>query len=241
MGTPAASEADWLACADPETLLDQLPGGLSERKLRLFACGCCGPLWHLVTDARCREAVAVALRFADGEATAEELKAAHTAAQNGKPLFQDANWAAAWTAAPSALLAASQASAQAAQALARKQAEAAKRAGWASVRSGARKEEQAAAWAGFEAATAQAVAAERAWQAELLRELTGNPFQPAAAPEALPTDVRELAAALYAGEDCYFALHDALEEAGVPELAEHFLYADHPRGCWALDLILGKG
>jgi hypothetical protein len=240
MGTSAVSEAEWLACADPEVLLERLPGGLSDRKLRLFACACCGPLWHLVTEPRCRDAVAVALRFADGEATVEELKAAHIAAQNGKPLFQDANWAAAWTASPDALHAAAQASAQAAQALARKLAEPAKGAAWAAVRSGARKEEQAAAWAGFEAATAEAVAAERAWQADLLRELTGNSFAPVPRPDTLPSVVRELAAALYAGEDCSFALHDALEEAGHPELAEHFLNADHPRGCWALDLILGK-
>jgi hypothetical protein len=36
-------------------------------------------------------------------------------------------------------------------------------------------------------------------------------------------------------------LHDALLEAGHPELAEHFQQEQwHPKGCFALDLILGK-
>jgi hypothetical protein len=31
-----------------------------------------------------------------------------------------------------------------------------------------------------------------------------------------------------------------LLEAGHAELAAHFQERDHPKGCWALDLILGK-
>jgi hypothetical protein len=53
--------------------------------------------------------------------------------------------------------------------------------------------------------------------------------------------VTQLAESLYAGEDCAFALHDALLEAGHAELAQHFREEKwHPKGCWALDLILGK-
>ncbi len=35
---------------------------------------------------------------------------------------------------------------------------------------------------------------------------------------------------------------DALLEAGHPELAEHFRDAKewHPKGCWVVDLLLGK-
>jgi hypothetical protein len=40
--------------------------------------------------------------------------------------------------------------------------------------------------------------------------------------------------------DCTFALHDALLEAGCGELADHFTEPRHPKGCWALDVILGK-
>jgi hypothetical protein len=234
------TETEWLACADPRLLLSFLYGRLSPRKLRLFACACCGPLWERVTETSCWSAVEVALRFADGRATAEELKAAHVAAQNGKPLFQDANWAAAWTAAPSPHHAADEAAGMAALTLARLRVEAAKANAWGSVRSGATEADRAAAWSRFDAATAEALAEERAWQADLLRELAGNPFRPVAAPEDLPAAVRPLAEAVYAGEDCAFALHDALEETGHAELAEHFLSADHPRGCWALDALLGR-
>jgi len=84
-------------------------------------------------------------------------------------------------------------------------------------------------------------------------------------PWLTPT-VTALAAALYDGGDCAHALHDALLEAGAPaEIVEHFRPQPcnacggrhsaacsgacrgtgwqpqfHPKGCWALDLILGK-
>lgn len=58
----------------------------------------------------------------------------------------------------------------------------------------------------------------------------------------LPATARQLADYLCNGEDCGFALHDALVEGGHPDLAEHFRQETvHPKGCWALDLILGKG
>jgi hypothetical protein len=57
----------------------------------------------------------------------------------------------------------------------------------------------------------------------------------------LPRSVLGLAESLYAGQDCAFALADALLENGHDMLAEHFRHeSGHPKGCWALDLILGK-
>lgn len=73
--------------------------------------------------------------------------------------------------------------------------------------------------------------------------------------EGWDQSVFDLAQALYDGTDCAFALYDALLEAEQAELAEHFKPSDltasyrddddplaawHPKGCWALDLILGK-
>lgn len=61
---------------------------VADRILRKFACACVRQVWHLLTDERSRNVVEVAERFADGNATKEELKQAKHAA-----------WAAAWAAA----------------------------------------------------------------------------------------------------------------------------------------------
>jgi hypothetical protein len=75
----------------------------------------------------------------------------------------------------------------------------------------------------------------------LLRHIIGNPLRPYPAPLSWPSTVVQLAESLYAGQDCAFALHDALLEAGHGELAEHFREEkSHPKGCWVVDLILGK-
>jgi len=76
---------------------------------------------------------------------------------------------------------------------------------------------------------------------DLLRDICGNPYRPYPSPPSWPLPVVKLAESLYAGEDCSFALHDALLEAGHPELAEHFAKEQgHPKGCWVVDMILGK-
>ncbi|MBY0526862.1 MAG: hypothetical protein K2R98_25945 [Gemmataceae bacterium] len=77
-------------------------------------------------------------------------------------------------------------------------------------------------------------------QAALLREIVGNPYRPAAAANRWPPTVMQFASALYAGEDFSQALHGTLLALGHKALAEHFRANGHPRGCWALDAILGK-
>lgn len=94
-------------------------------------------------------------------------------------------------------------------------------------------------------------------KAALLRHVIGNPWKPWVVAQAdkdrralkdyqilnidcLTPEVITLAEALYAGENVAFALHDTLLEKGSPELAEHFQEPYHPKGCWALDLLLGK-
>ena len=75
----------------------------------------------------------------------------------------------------------------------------------------------------------------------LLRHIFGNPFRPYPAPAQWPSTVVQLADALYNGQDCSFALHDALLEAGHADLADHFRQEEwHPKGCWVVDLVLGK-
>lgn len=78
-------------------------------------------------------------------------------------------------------------------------------------------------------------------QCDLLRHIIGNPFPSYPAPDHWPANVTHLANALYHGADCGFALHDPLAEAGHPELADHFRKEQvHPKGCWAVDLLLRK-
>ncbi len=81
----------------------------------------------------------------------------------------------------------------------------------------------------------------------LLRDIFGNPFRPAAIdPSWLTSTVLALARGIY--EDRAFdqlpILADALQDAGCDcdDILNHFRdpNATHVRGCWALDLILGK-
>lgn len=92
------------------------------------------------------------------------------------------------------------------------------------------------------AASTQELAPDHLAQADLFREIVGNPFQRITATAHLPATVTQLAQALYDGEQCAFALHDALLDAGQEALAAHFARRGdgHPKGCWAVDCILGK-
>src|SRR5262245_48202894 len=71
-------EAEWLACTDPQKMLDFLRGKASDRKLRLFVCACCRHIWHKLTDKQSRRAVEVAECLADGQADPAEVTAART-------------------------------------------------------------------------------------------------------------------------------------------------------------------
>src|SRR5262245_8209261 len=216
------TEAEWLEQTSPEPMLRFLEGKIGDRKMRLFACACCRRIWQMVKDPLCCQAVEMAEDFADGAITLEELTGIHEAAQNSKPLFADASWAAAWAAAPVVTQAAEESSLHAALSMSRIAAESAKSAAWAAVRSGATEEDKSAAWAQYDAVRDVAQTAERQEQANLVREIVGNPFQEVVVPSCWPLAVVQLAESLYAGQDCAFALHDALLEAGLGELAEHF-------------------
>jgi hypothetical protein len=69
------SEAEWLACTDPEMVLAIASELISNRKLRLVAVGCWSHLPPLPNSAEWREAVQVAERYADGAAEPTELAA----------------------------------------------------------------------------------------------------------------------------------------------------------------------
>lgn len=69
------TEAEWFACGDPIDMLLVSPGkNASDRKVRLFLCGCCRRVWDFLSPEN-RAAVEVAERFANGLATVDELRA----------------------------------------------------------------------------------------------------------------------------------------------------------------------
>jgi hypothetical protein len=87
----------------------------------------------------------------------------------------------------------------------------------------------------------------RSFPADLMREIFGHPFPPAAFnPTWRTLDVRLLANGIYTDRvfDRMPVLADALQEAGCDsdDLLSHLRdpHATHVRGCWALDLVLGN-
>jgi hypothetical protein len=221
------TEAQWLACADPLAMLDFLERRASERKLRLFACACCRRVWEALRDQRSRRGVEMAERFADGLVGRDEFESAAFEARK----VGDAAAKATWTEPRMevALLWANRTAYFTASMKVRAAAEA------ATARDRPVAEAVEIQWT-----------LERHCQADLLRDLFGTPFRPAGLDSAwLTPDVRALAAGVY--EDRAFErmpiLGDALEDAGCTDgdvLSHCRASADHARGCWLVDLLLGK-
>jgi hypothetical protein len=236
------TEEEWLACEDPQAMLGFLGGRASDRKLRLFGCGCIRRVLHLLAaEAACRRTVEFAERFADGLATRRDL---HGRAW-GPPgeAFSVVLWKAP----------------EAAQSAAEFGAVRVKLAAVGDSRPG----DAAATLRLFLAAElmspeelARAEAAyedERLAQARLARDVFGNPFRPVTImPALLSPTVTGLAAVAYEQRALpsghldparLAVLADALEDAGCadPDLLGHLRSpGPHVRGCWALDLILCK-
>jgi hypothetical protein len=70
------TEHDWLQATDPWPMLEYLHGKASDRKLRLFAVACCWRIWPLLANEPSRAAVEVAERYADATASEQELSTA---------------------------------------------------------------------------------------------------------------------------------------------------------------------
>ena len=54
------TEAEWLACTDPQKMLEFLRGKAGGRKLRLFAVLCCRRFLHLLPSKSSKRAVEMA-------------------------------------------------------------------------------------------------------------------------------------------------------------------------------------
>jgi hypothetical protein len=68
------TEMEWIACTDPDVMLEFLKGKISDRKLRLFACACCRRIEHLLRDDHSRKVIDAAEQFADGEIDFDSLQ-----------------------------------------------------------------------------------------------------------------------------------------------------------------------
>ncbi len=219
------TEAEWLASKNPEPVLQFVEHNGSNRKLRLFSVACCRMMWHLLSDVRSRSAVELAERFADDFASEQERSDIHRTldAETDYNPERDAVGLAFATAT------------QAIQA----------NSSWAA---------QATAAYTVLALTAhlnwsQASDAEQELknvQAELLREIIGNPFrQTIFNPSWLTSTVLSLANGIYNDKafDRMPILADALQDAGCDneDVLNHCRQpGEHVRGCWVVDLLTGR-
>jgi hypothetical protein len=219
----AMTEAEWLASDDPIPMLNNLGNEPNDRKMRLFACACCRRVWGWIPNPDERAAVEVAERFTDGQATLEERRATleliYFASGSGPALYASHSDLDDPRYTFSADVFGTCTSAQ----------ELAKR------HRGSPDQEKPA-------------------QADLLRCVFGLiPFRPAAVDPALLTPtVLALAQAAYderllpSGElerVRLAVLADALQDAGCddPDILSHCRDdGPHVRGCWVIDLVLGK-
>src|SRR5215510_11370184 len=80
------NEAEWLACQYPTDMLRFIKQhrGMrrrkKQRKQRLFSVACCRRIWPLIVNDQSRCCIEVVERFADDQATSEELQAAEAEA-----------------------------------------------------------------------------------------------------------------------------------------------------------------
>ena len=229
------TEAEWQNASEPHSMVAFLRDRASDRKLRLFACACCRRIWHILSDERSRKAIDVAERYADGLVPKKTLKAARRRTfqvRSKRPniIGQDYQWGPAYAeGATDGLTLGPHESAvdtadHAAIALAYGDTQ------------GSERDER------FQASRN----AERLIQACIFRDIFGNPFRPITLnPAWLTPAVVQMAQAIY--DDRAFdrmpALADALHDAGCGnnEILGHCRGAGpHVRGCWVVDMVLGK-
>jgi hypothetical protein len=241
------TEATWLASTDLIELLKPFIGkgsARSARKLRLFAVSCCQPYKTMLTDDRCATALTVAERFAEGTASHQELASA--ALDVGRvldePKSRDQLMFAVWHAATYCRWANSSGNPLTNDRLVTLAEDAAlyTSARVAQYRGGS--VDLAMGRDGYD----HAYRSERQAHAVLFRDIFGNPFRPITLdPYWRTSTVAQLAAGIYQDRafDLMPILADALQDAGCDneDVLDHCrVPAPHVRGCWVVDLLLGR-
>ena len=265
MSTEAQAEAAWFSCTDPRPMCTLLRGKERGRKFRLFACACCRRVAHLLTDDRSHHALDVFERFLDGELTLKEYGVGEREAADAcadQTRIAGASESAFGSEADRVRLFASMFAAQAVTdcfgnitSAAADCCGALRGYGTAELTDDAQLREVGD----------RIEAAERAVQAALLREIFGNPFNPVVLDPVWRTEhVVARARKMYVSNDFSEMpdLADALQDAGCENelILNHCRYSSlqaadqasspgaghqprpwlHVRGCWVVDLVLGK-
>jgi hypothetical protein len=221
------TEAEWLSSTSAAAMVDclctQFGAARSQagrRKLRLLACAHCRRVWEKLTEERDHEVILVSEKFADGIAFAKELKAARQRCLDRGGFARPSSRAAIATAIPQP-----------------RQAEEEAKFGVCS------------AVVGHGAGRGERWIADVAAQVLTVREVFGNPFRSPAIDKSWlrwsDGTVRRIVRGTYEERafDRLPILADALLDAGCDneELLAHLRSeGPHVRGCWALDLLLGK-
>ncbi len=235
------TEQEWLTSADPREMLGPIPERENKRKLRLFACACCRQVLNPFVPPFVIRAVTAAEAFADGEISGDALArvrevvgeaaiaADRDGAHGGTQYFRELLGACLSACCQSVGVA------ELAQDTAHVTASAA---GDGPLREGLRVvriEDRPPEFF-----------AELALQADLVRDIFGNPFQSVRIElEWLTETVLALARQMYESRDfgAMSILADALQDAGCDDediLGHCRLPREHARGCWVVDLLLGK-
>lgn len=210
------TEAEWLACSDPIRMLELLGNKCSKRKMRLFVADGVQSLESIFGTEQ-KVLAEMHERVAEGQATEEDLE--RFLLRDMPELWEHR--------APGGNLPSV----------------------WQSARMGVRERFKLAPLEKSELVTDASRAAEYAEMCIILRCIFGNPFRPMPLPSSLfvQNDVTlvTLAQAIYQdrGFDRLPILADVLEEAGCTDVAilDHCRHpGPHVRGCWVVDLILGK-
>ena len=217
------TEAEWLACEDLQRLIKSRRHSTYDRKLRLFACACVRNVKDHLSDGPWIAAVQVAERFADDPSCKAELDELY---QSSTRAWGEAghDWAAIISTGMTTVLT--------------------PEAGWAALYASSH-----SCLVGVPKGTASrkvATAAIRQHNLTLFRCVFGNPFRPVPFDTRWRTaDVVGLARGIY--EDRAFdrmpVLADALMDAGCDseDILSHCRSdSPHVRGCWVVDLVLGK-
>jgi hypothetical protein len=212
------TEVEWLASDNPKAMVDWLTT-LRRRTIQLFACSCCRRLWKVFALPR-QQAIEVAELFADAMVDSGEFnKVRLMASEYLTPRIEGEGI----------------------------EAETSVRAMLSLLDPHSDKRSTVFDISSWAASATNDVPGEWKAQGILFRDIFGNPFRPVALDPSWQTStVTDIACGMYDSRDFSVMpiLADALQDAGCDndDILTHCrdTNAVHVRGCWVVDLVLGK-